>query len=97
MRVRRDYERASIATPTLCSFPIAGTFEVTRGKEAQPLGAAEFPANREICREIHSFRPTFEKTVQKMPTITGDSSKIPCAAEQGIFVAEQGTQIPCSS
>ena len=56
----------------------------------------EFPGNREKNREISPFSVIFGQTVSKNQTILGHSSKIPCAVEQGIFLAEQGIQIPCS-
>ena len=57
-------------------------------------GRAEFPANREKCREIRPFRPIGAKTAPKRPTIQGGSGKIPYAAEQGINSGHQGIKVP---
>jgi hypothetical protein len=73
-----------------------GTSATERPGEARASSAAEFPANKEKCSEFPAFRPIRGRTVRKSPTILGSSGKIPCAGEQAINSAEQGTKVPSS-
>ena len=68
---------------------------LSRGERAEPPNSdpekrvasspAEFPANREKCREIPAFRPIFGKTVSKSPTIRAAPGKFPTRANRELI------------
>jgi hypothetical protein len=58
--------------------------------DLEPVSASKFPANREINREfckIQGFAPNLMCWTRANPMAC---SEIPYAAEQGIFLKEQG-------
>jgi len=53
--------------------------------------------NTQKRSEVRSFSANFGKTVAKSPRISGDYGKIPYPAEQGHYLADQGTRVRCSA
>jgi hypothetical protein len=57
--------------------------------QVEPVSTPEFPANREINREIRQIRPPDAILKANTRADSEACSKIPYSSEQGIFVKEQ--------
>src|SRR5262245_46791199 len=58
--------------------------------KSNPSPTPEFPANREINRELCRNRPLDAILIADTRANSETCSEIPCATEQGIFAKEQG-------
>jgi hypothetical protein len=77
---RRDQKSAELSVHKM----------VADAVQVEPVSTPEFPANREINRELRRIRPLDAISIADTRANSEACNKIPHSTEQGIFAKEQG-------